>query len=382
MVYKICAISGSRADWGLLSSLLKEIQACDEFDLKIVITGQHLSETKDTSIKAIEDAGFTIDDQIDIQLASDNRVATAKSMGLGVIGFSDCYNRLKPDYILALGDRFEMLAAVQTALVMRIPVIHLYGGDVTEGAMDDAIRHSISKMSHVHFVTTKDAKKRLEFMGEDPSYVHEVGAPGLDLISQTTFIEKDELVQDIGLRNYERNFMITYHPVTLDENSLKDVQELLDALSTFGPDTGLIFTGSNVDPGGFGIGKLIQDYVQSHENAVFHASLGSRRYLSALNFVDCVIGNSSSGIYEVPSFKKPTINIGDRQKGRCQAASIINCNAQKDAIVSAIEKGLEMDCSQVINPYGDGKSSQRIISVLKSLPAPEEIVKKKFFDCF
>lgn len=378
---KICVVTGSRAEYGLLYWLMKEIQADKELDLQTVATGMHLSPEFGLTYKVIEQDGFTINEKVEMLLSSDTPVGTAKSIGLGVIGFADSFARLSPDIVVLLGDRFESFAAAQAAMVSRIPIAHIAGGDTTEGAVDEAIRHSISKMSQLHFVTNKLSAKRVRQLGENPDYIFNVGNPGLDNIRRLKLLDRRQLEEELSFHFKSKNLMVTFHPVTLDETpSFKQMQELLDALARLDGDTGIIFTGANADVEGRQLNQMIKNFVEIHSNAVYYQSLGQLLYLSTISQVDMVIGNSSSGLYEVPSFKKPTVNIGDRQKGRVQAESVINCPPEARKIEETIKCAYNLDCSQVENPYGDGYSSKRIVEVLKSIDDYMKLLKKPFFE--
>jgi UDP-hydrolysing UDP-N-acetyl-D-glucosamine 2-epimerase len=378
---KICVVTGTRAEYGLLYWLMKEIQDDPKLDLQIIATGMHLSPEFGLTYRHIEMDGFTIDAKVEMLLSSDSPVGIAKSMGLATIGFADALERLRPDILVVLGDRYEILAAVQTALVARIPVAHIAGGDTTEGAFDEAIRHSITKMSHIHFVTNAAAARRVRQLGENPEYIFHVGSPGIDQIQRLTLLSRDELAKEIGFAWQKRNLLITFHPVTLENQpAAVQFQQLLAALEQLGPAIGLIFTKPNSDTDGRSLMQIIDDYIAGHTNAKAYTSLGQLRYLSAMAQVDAVVGNSSSGLYEAPSFKKPTVNIGDRQKGRLQAASVINCQPEAMAIAQAIQQAFEKDCSQATNPYGDGNSSSRIAAKLKEIQEPQRLLKKHFFE--
>ncbi len=378
---KICIITGTRAEYGLLYWLMKEIDVDPDLELQLIVTGMHLSPEFGLTYKKIEEDGFVINEKVEMLLSSDSPVGIAKSIGLGVIGFADALDRLRPDILVLLGDRFEMLAAAQASLIARIPVAHIAGGDSTEGAYDEAIRHSITKMSHLHFVTNEEAKKRIKQLGEDPEHIFNVGSPGIDYIRRLNLLDREELKQKLAFEFREKNLLVTFHPVTLDDTLPEmQFQELLHALDRLGEEVGLIFTKPNSDTGSRVLISLIDDYVASHRNAKSYTSLGQLLYLSTISQVDAVVGNSSSGLYEVPSFKKPTVNIGDRQKGRLQAASVINCGPTREEILKAIFKAFTLDCSRVINPYGDGHSSLKIAAKLKEVPDPRALIKKRFFD--
>jgi UDP-hydrolysing UDP-N-acetyl-D-glucosamine 2-epimerase len=378
---KICIVTGSRAEYGLLFWVMKEIQDDPDLQLQIVATGMHLSPEFGLTYRTIEADGFAIDGKVDMLLSSDTPVGIAKSIGLGVIGFADALAALKPDILVLLGDRYEILAAAQAALVARIPVAHIAGGDVTEGAFDDAIRHSITKMAHLHFVTNEISARRVRQLGEAADRVFNVGSPGLDFIKRTRLLERKELEADLGFVFRKYNLLVTFHPVTLEAQTAgTQFEQLLAALTALGPDFGIILTKPNSDTDGRAISGLMDAYVAEHDSAKAYVSLGQMRYLSVMSQVDLVVGNSSSGLYEAPSFGKPTVNIGDRQKGRLQAHSVINCAPEAEAIYNAVAQALELDCSGVTNPYGDGNSAARIKECLKCEPDPARLLKKKFFD--
>lgn len=377
---KICVVTGTRADYGLLYWLMKEIQADKDLELQIIATGAHLSPEFGLTYKAIEKDGFIINEKVEMLLSSDTAIGISKSLGLATIGFADTYDRLKPDMIVLLGDRYEILAAAQSALIARIPVSHIAGGDSTEGAFDEAIRHSISKMSQLHFVTNELSAKRVQQLGENPQHIYNVGSPGIDFIKRVQLLSRNELEQDIAFEFREKNLLVTFHPVTLDTvSSAEQFAELLKALDSFSQNIGIIFTKSNADTEGRIINQMIDDYVKIHPTTKAFTSLGQVRYLSTIAQVDVVVGNSSSGLYEVPSFKLPTVNIGERQKGRLQALSVVNCKPEALAIKEAINEAFNMDCSKVQNPYGDGNSSIRILSILKSISDYRVLLKKHFF---
>lgn len=360
---------------------MKSIQDEPGMELQIAVTGMHLSPEFGTTANQIEQDGFTITARVETLVSSDTAVGVAKSVGLGVLGFADAFDRLAPDMVIVLGDRFEILAAVQAALFAKIPVAHLAGGDLTEGAIDDSIRHAITKMAHLHFATNSEAARRLIQLGENPGNVFTVGSTGIDNILQTVLLSRSDIEEQLGFKLRKKNLLVTFHPPTLSEISAPEqFDRLLQALSRADADTGLIFTHSNADAEGRKLTSMIEDFVSDHENAVAFASLGQVRYLSLMALVDAVVGNSSSGLYEAPSLKKPAVNIGDRQKGRLQAASVVNCVTEPEAIWQAIQRALSLDCSLVENPYGDGASSRRIIEILKSYQAPENLVRKSFHE--
>lgn len=377
---KICVVTGTRAEYGLLYWLMKEIQNDEELELQIIVTGAHLSPEFGSTYKVIEDDGFEIDEKVEMLLSSDTAVGITKSLGLATIGFADGYARLNPDIVVLLGDRYEILAAAQAALIMGFPIAHIAGGDTTEGAFDEAIRHSISKMAHIHFVTNELSARRVRQLGENPQHIFNVGSPGIDYIKRVSLLDRTALEKELEFKFQEKNLLVTFHSVTLDSvSSIEQLAELLRALDSLGKNVGVIFTKSNADTEGRSINNMIDDYVAVHPESKAYTSLGQVRYLSAISQVDVVVGNSSSGLYEVPSFCKPTVNIGDRQKGRLQAASVLNCKTEASAIKQAINYAINMDCSNVQNPYGDGSSSTRILSVLKNIPDYKGLLKKHFF---
>lgn len=378
---KICVVTGSRADYGLLYWVMREIAAAPDLELQVVATGMHLSAQFGSTYRVIEADGFHLDAQVDMLLSSDTAVGVGKSIGLGVIGFADALDRLQPDLLLVLGDRYEILAAAQAALVARIPIAHIAGGDVTEGAFDEAIRHSITKMAHLHFVTNADAARRVRQLGENPQHIYNVGSPGLDYIKRVSLLDRDALEASLDYRFQNRNLLVTFHPVTLEKQSAaKQFEELLEALDALGPDVGILMTKPNADTDGQIIIELMDRYVASRPFARAYTSLGQVRYLSAMALVSAVVGNSSSGLYEAPSFGKPTVNIGDRQKGRLQADSIFNCEPVAADIERTVRQALSVDCSAAVNPYGDGKSATRIREAISAITEPSTLLKKHFFE--
>lgn len=377
---RICIVTGSRAEYGLLYWLMKDIQSDPDLDLQVIATGMHLSPEFGLTYRVIEEDGFTIDRKVEMLLSSDTPVGITKSIGLGVIGFADALAELRPDILVLLGDRFEILAAAQAALIARIPVAHIAGGDITEGAFDESIRHAITKMAHLHFVTNPEAERRVRQMGENPAHVHSVGSPGIDYVRRFMPLTRAELEHELDFHFRRRNLLVTFHPVTLAEgSSLPQLHELFAALEGLGPDYGILFTLPNADTEGRAMIAEIESFAAAHDNTRAYASLGQLRYLSLMSAVDAVVGNSSSGLYEAPTLKKPTVDIGDRQKGRLAAASVIHCPPERAAIAAAIGKALALDCGDVVNPYGDGHSSARIVATLKNLAAPEALLRKPFF---
>lgn len=377
---KICVITGSRAEYGLLSGLMKAIKEDESLELQVIATNMHLSPEFGLTYKEIERDGFFINKKVEMLLSSDTSNATTKSVGLATIGFADAYEDIKPDMIVVLGDRFEILAAVSAALFYKIPVAHLHGGEITEGAYDDCIRHAITKMSHLHFTSTEEYRRRVIQLGEDPKRVFNVGAPGIENIKKVLLMNKKELESTLdGFTINDKTILITYHPVTLENSTAEEqIQNLLSALDEY-PDIKIIFTLPNSDTDGRIIIRLINEYVSKHpEKAIAYPSLGLKRYLSALQFVKVVVGNSSSGIIEVPSFGIPTLNIGDRQKGRIAADSVINCGTSKKDILEGLEKVLNSGHIEIHNPYEGKDTTADILHVLKTYPL-ESLIQKTFY---
>ena len=380
---KICVITGSRAEYGLLRWVMQGIKDDPALKLQVLATGMHLSREFGLTYREIEKDGFRIDRKVKMLTGSDTPVGIAKSMGKGLIGFADALHELKPDLIVVLGDRFEIFSAVAAALVARIPVAHLHGGEATEGLIDEAIRHSITKMSHLHFVAAEEYRQRVIQLGEQPERVFLVGGLGVDSIKRLNLLERAELEASLDFKLGQKNLLITFHPVTLETATAVDqMEELLAALAEL-KNTQLIFTLPNADTDGRALMKMVEQFVAQHPNARAYTSLGQLRYLSCIAQVDGVVGNSSSGLAEVPSFKKGTINIGDRQRGRLQAASVINCEPTRQSIEAALKRlyfdDFQVSLSQVLNPYGEGGASEKIIASIKSA-ALEDVLKKRFYD--
>ncbi|WP_445781334.1 UDP-N-acetylglucosamine 2-epimerase [Shewanella sp.] len=367
---KICVITGTRAEYGLLRWVMQGIQDDSELILQIIATGMHLSPEFGLTYQAIEQDGFQINRKVEMLTSSDTPVGIAKSMGLGMIGFADALDDLKPDLILVLGDRFEIFSAVSAALVARIPVAHLHGGETTEGAFDEALRHSITKMSHLHFVAAEAYRQRVIQLGEQPQRVFLVGGLGADNIKRMHLLDRAALEASLDFKLGRKNLLITFHPVTLESATAADqMEELLAALEHI-KDTHLIFTLSNADTDSRALIKMVDEFVRQRPNACAYSSLGQLRYLSCIAQVDGVVGNSSSGLTEVPSFRKGTINIGDRQRGRLQAKSVINCEPNRVSIATALKQLYAKDfitgLNEVINPYGEGGASEKIVSIIKN----------------
>tara|TARA_Y100001970_G_scaffold15871_1_gene17851 strand:+ start:36436 stop:37596 length:1161 start_codon:yes stop_codon:yes gene_type:complete len=383
-IKKICIVTGSRAEYGLLYWLMKSIDSNPNLELQIIVTGMHLSVDFGLTYKEIEKDGFIINKKIETVLSSDTSSAVSKSTGIGLISFADAYNELNPDIVLILGDRFEILPAAISATFSNILLGHIHGGETTEGAFDESIRHSITKMSWLHFVATNEYKKRVIQLGENPKRVFNVGGLGVDSIKKTSLLSMNELTKVTNIHFKEKNLLVTFHPVTLEKNnSQKSLMALLRALENF-DDIGIIFTMPNADPGGSFVKKLIHEFAFNYkERVIVFNSMGRLNYLSALQFVDGVVGNSSSGLIEAPTFKIGTINIGDRQTGRIKAKSVIDCAPSESSIIEAINllysKKFQKKLSLIENPYGNGNSADKILKVLTNIKIPKNL-KKVFYD--
>jgi GDP/UDP-N,N'-diacetylbacillosamine 2-epimerase (hydrolysing) len=380
---KICVVTGTRAEYGLLYWLMKEIKSDDALELQLIVTGMHLSPEFGLTYKTIE-KDFKIDKKIEMLLSSDTSVSISKSMGLAQISFAESFEELKPDILVVLGDRYEIFSAVSAAMIARIPIAHLHGGETTEGAFDESIRHSITKMSHLHFTATQEYKDRVIQMGEDPSRVFNVGGLGIDNIKKLKLLSKEEFEKSIDFKLNKKNILVTFHPVTLEHSTAKEqFTELLNAIDTL-VDTNIIFTKANSDTDGRVINQMIDEYVsKNHDKVVGFTSLGQLRYLSALQYVDAMVGNSSSGLAEAPTFKIGTINIGDRQKGRIMADSVIsadpNIESIRDAFVKLHSSEFQKVLAETDNPYGNGGASKKIKDIIKKVSL-DDILKKSFYD--
>lgn len=381
---KVCVATGTRAEYGLLRPLLNAIKNEPNWQLQILVTGAHLSPEFGLTYSEIEKNGFSIDRKVEMLLSADTASSIVKSMGLGMIGFSDALQDLNPDLLVILGDRYEMLALASSALIFTIPIVHIHGGEITEGAYDDAIRHSITKMSNLHFASTEEYKNRIVQLGENPKFAHNVGAIGLDSVKNLPLLNEEELEKELEFKFKKYNYQVTFHPTTLDKDSPENqFQILLNAIDKQ-TDSFFIFTKANADTGGRIINKMIDDYVSRNtETAKAFTSLGNLRFLSLVKFCDAVVGNSSSGILEVPSLKTATINIGDRQKGRIQAESIINTGVVEIAILKAFDRikseEFRAAVKDSVNPYGDGKTTEKIMDTLRLVDL-KELRTKKFYD--
>lgn len=380
---KVCVVTGTRAEFGLLYWLMKGIDQDSALQLQVIVTGMHLSHEFGLTYKEVE-KDFNIDKKIEILLSSDTSVGISKSMGLAQISFSEAYEELKPDIVVLLGDRYEIFSAASSAMIARIPIAHLHGGETTEGAFDEAMRHSITKMAYWHFTAAEEYRNRVIQLGESPDRVFNVGGLGIENIKRLQLLCRKDFESSINFKLAERNILVTFHPVTLDNSSAAEqFQILLDSLEQL-KNTHIIFTKANSDTDGRIINKMIDDYVLDNQSkAIAFKSLGQLRYLSGLQYIDAVVGNSSSGLLEAPSFKIATINIGDRQKGRLKAQSVIDCEPKLTSLSQAFKKAFSDDFNKVLastqNPYGDGNASSRIIPVLKRGVSILDL-KKKFYD--
>ena len=380
---RICVVTGSRAEYGLLYWLLRELRDDPDVHLQIVATGMHLSPEFGLTYREIENDGFRLDDRVEMLVSSDTPTGIAKSIGLGTIGFGDSFARLQPNIVVLLGDRFEILAAACAALVARIPIAHLHGGEATEGLIDEAIRHAVTKMAHLHFVAADAYRRRVVQMGEAPERVFNVGAPGLDHLANIDWLPRDELERQLAMPLRNPVFLVTYHPVTLERLSpAKPMTELLAALDHF-PEATIVLTHPNSDTDGRVLIAMVDEYAKTHAPRVkSFVSLGQRLYLSLMRFSDVVIGNSSSGLTEAPAMKRATVNLGDRQRGRLKATSVIDCEENADAIVLAVRRALSQEFRQMVpstrSLYGEGGASRAIKDALKQADL-DTIMKKTFY---
>jgi len=381
---KICVVTGSRAEYGLFHPLLLLLKKDPQVSLQIIVTGMHLSPEFGSTWKQVVADGFTISRKVYMLLSADTDAAITKSTGIGIMGMADAMEQLQPHWVLLLGDRYETFAAAVAAHLAKIPIGHLHGGELTEGATDDAMRHAITKMAFLHFTSTESYRKRVIQLGENPSRVFTTGAIGLDNARQLSLLSKQQLSKDLKFTIDDNTLLVTYHPVTLEKDSAEhQMKQLLKALDAF-PGYRILFTLPNADANGRIIIALINDYVDRHPaTSRAFASLGQLRYLSALQFVKAVVGNSSSGIIEVPHFKIPTVNIGDRQKGRIKAASIVDTETNARAIINGMKKAFSPAfaavCKNAVNPYGKGNTAAAVIKIIKKNSVPLSL-KKAFYD--
>lgn len=380
----ITVLTATRAEYGLLNPIIKALKECPEFCVKVVATGAHLSPEFGLTYNEIEKDGIAIDKKIEILLSADTPSAISKSMGMALIGFADYFAESRPDALLVLGDRYETLAVCCAAMNERIPIIHLHGGEVTEGAVDESIRHAITKLSYLHLTSTEEYRRRVIQLGENPGRVFAVGAEGVENALKQTLLSKQELEESLNIKLDCPYAVVTFHPVTLEERSAeKQCKELLTALDEC-LDMQFLVTKANADANGRVINKLFEEYAEKHDKVRVYNSLGLVRYLSAVKYADMVIGNSSSGLIEVPSFHIPTVNIGDRQKGRLKADSVIDCAPLKKEICDAITKAKSAEmrklAASVINPYGDGNTTDKVLTAIKKMFKDGIDLKKKFYD--
>lgn len=379
----VAVVTGARADYGLYLPVLREIERSGGLRLRLLVTGAHLAPEFGLTVRAIEADGFSIDERVDMLLSSDTPEAVAKSMGLGVLGFAQVYQRCRPDLLLVLGDRYEMYAAVVAALPFRLPVAHIHGGELTEGVIDDAIRHTITKMSHLHFVTTEIYARRVIQMGEEPWRVVVSGAPGLDNLRTERPLERTELQAALGQDLTRPFLLVTFHPPTLEGDGTEaHVRELLAALEMV--DFDLLFTYPNADVGGRAIAALLEEFVRRRPRSRIVANLGTRAYLSVMRHARAMVGNSSSGIIEAASLRLPVVNIGSRQRGRVRAANVIDVEVDRREIRTAISRATSADfaagLADLVNLYGDGHAAERIVGTLSSIPLDNKLMMKRFLD--
>ena len=382
---KVCIVTGTRAEYGLLKPVIDKVHKSADLELQLVVTGMHLSTEFGLTYKEIEEDGYPITSKVEMLLGSDTPVGITKSMGVALIGFADCFDRNKPDIVVVLGDRYEMLEAATAAMIARIPIAHIHGGELTEGLIDEAIRHSITKMSHLHFTATDEYRKRVIQLGESPTTVYNVGAFGVENAKTVHLIQRKELEDMLGIQFEFPTIMVTYHPVTLENaTAKKQFEEILNIIDRH-KEISVIFTKANADTDGRIINEMIDDYVNLNiDRCKGYTSLGQRKYLSALQYCDAVVGNSSSGIIEVPSFGIPTVNIGDRQRGRVRAESVIDCGNDRTQIEEALLKALSAEfrnkVANVRNPYEGKKTSEEIVKIIRKAVYDDIDLRKKFYD--
>jgi len=380
---KICVVTGSRAEYGILYWLLKEIKNEPDLELQLIATGTHLSPEFGLTFKEIEQDGFTIDKRVEVILSSDTEMAIAKSIGLGCMSFAEAYQNLKPDMLVILGDRYEIFSSAMAAMVSKIPIAHIHGGESSEGVIDEPIRHSITKMSHLHFVSTQKSADRIKQMGEESLRVFNFGAPALEGIERYKLLSKESISKELDIDLDRETILITYHPVTLDKDTTgSQFKNILKAIDGFKGN--IILTLPNADTGGRAIIDLIAKFEDKHSNSKSFASLGKLRYLSLLRYVDVMMGNSSSGLIEAPSFKLPVVNIGDRQRGRVRANNVIDCGYSVGKIKKSLKKALsstfKTSLKNLVNPYKKSNTSKKIVQVLKKIEINDILTKKKFID--
>lgn len=382
----ISVATATRAEYGLLRPLIAKLYSVEEFDVRLAVTGAHLSPEFGMTYKEIDEDGISIDDKIEILLSADTPSAISKSMGLAMIGFADYFERLKPDLLILLGDRYEILAIAAVAMNHRIPIAHIHGGETTEGAIDEVIRHAVTKMSFLHFTSTEEYRSRVIQLGESPDRVFNVGAIGVENALKINLLSKSELEEQLQWKLDRPYAVVTFHPVTLEsEQAAEQMETVLEVLKEY-RDMQFLLTMANADTSGRIINKMIHEFASQNDNSRVYPSLGTLKYLSAVKYSAMVIGNSSSGLIEVPSFRVPTINIGNRQKGRIQADSVINCESDyaqiKNALKMATDKTFIGRAKNVVNPYGNGNTCDKIVEIVKAFVLNDSVnLKKKFYDC-
>lgn len=382
---KVCVVTGTRAEYGLLKPVIDKIHKTQELELQLVVTGMHLSPEFGLTYKEIEADGYPVTDKVEMLLSSDTSVGITKSMAVALMGFGECFERLKPDMIVILGDRYEMLMVASAAMVAKIPIAHIHGGEITEGAMDDAIRHSLTKMSQLHFASTEEYRHRIIQLGENPENVFYVGSLGVENIREEKLLDKIAFEESIGFSVDENTIIVTYHPVTLENIPSKMQFEKLLTVVENNPKLRVIFTKANSDTDGRIINQMIDEFVKAHEDrCIAFTSLGRVRYLSVLQFCAAVVGNSSSGIVEAPSFHIPTVNIGNRQQGRICADTVINCGYEVEDIQKALDeafsKEFRVQLPDMDNPYEKAGTSELIVQKIKDMLLTGQGVKKHFYD--
>ncbi|MDI1325532.1 MAG: UDP-N-acetylglucosamine 2-epimerase [Brevundimonas sp.] len=378
---RICVVTGGRADYGLLQWVMHDIRAAGDLELQLIATGSHLEASFGMTADQIEADGFHIDARVPLGLESDGPLDTVRAMARCLTGVSEALETLQPDIMLVLGDRYEIFAAAQAALIHRVPIAHIAGGDTTEGAFDESIRHALTQMAHIHLTTHETSARRVRQMGAAPDRVHVVGSPGLDQLRRRPLLDRAALEAALGAPLGPRNILVTFHPVTLTaDRGQGEFEALLAALDALPADVVKWVTRPNADPGHRAIETALDVWAGDRPDVRVFASLGQLRYLSLMAQVDAVVGNSSSGLYEAPSFGAPTVDIGDRQKGRLAAASVIRCPAEAPAIAAAVLEAFALDCTDVVNLYGDGFSAGRIVRILRDAPPRETLLAKAFHE--
>lgn len=378
----IAGVTGSRADFGIQRPVLDALRASPEFALDLYVTGMHLSERFGNTVSEVEEAGFEIAGRVDCAATGGSHLEIARSTGAGLTGFAEAWTVKRPDLVLLLGDRFETFAAASAAYLLNIPIAHIAGGDVTSGSLDDGLRHAISKFSNLHFVTNEQAKQRLVRMGEAPGTVFNTGTPALDSILSLKLLSREEVEKRVGAPLGERYLIVTFHPATADQESspVRQFEELLAALVDLPSGVVALVTYANADSGGAHLNEVLETAARENHHIIARESLGQLLYLSALKHASLVVGNSSSGLYEAPSFRIPTINIGSRQDGRLKANSVIDCVPDRAQISAAIDRGLNLDCAVVTNPYGEGRATAEILEALRERSPFSRLGMKRFFD--